>query len=707
MIGLRRCLIGLRPTAKIKRFPNITSHLSRSVQLSRRNISATTRNNGLSLLKNNNTKIHVGILPIRRFYSNANNSDANANSNDGTKSNSTNTKGKTREDIYNLFKLAKPEKWYIIASMGLIFITSAVSMLVPSVIGKLLDISTGIEFASNKDENDESSKEDKNENENENENKQTLIYGYTPLVFFSGLGVIFVVGAIANTGRIIILKLTGERIVARLRTRTMKNILKQDGKFQDSNKVGDLISRLSSDSSIVSNAVTRNVSDGARAVIQGCVGVGMMSFISLKLSGVMLFMVPPIGVLAMIYGRKIRNISKKLQESVGSLTKISEEQLNGTRTIQSYVGEKLEIHKYAKEVRKVYHVGLNEAVASGLFFGVTGLIGNGAMLSLLYVGCNMISNGTLSIGGLSSFMMYAVYTGSSLFGLSSFYSEIMKGSGAASRIFEINKYVPDINATKGIDPISFQDKPIEFEHIKFAYPTRSGHMIFQDLNIKINPGEHVCIIGPSGSGKSTISSLLLRYYDPLAGTISIGGKDIKEYSLRKYRKLMGVVHQEPVLFNGTILENILYNVPEEIANDKERLSNAIESSNCNKFLNTLPLGLETPVGPRGTQLSGGQKQRVALARAFLLEPTLLVLDEATSALDPRSESIVAQTLKQRCAKGFTTISIAHRVSTIKHSSRVVVLDKVGHVVETGPYEELLGIKDSALNKLLLSQNVEA
>lgn len=594
--------------------------------------------------------------------------------------------------IWELFKLAKPEKWFIIGSMGLIVVTSSVSMLVPSVIGKLIDVAT---------ENEEENKKTKEEGR---EKEEKLIYGLTKFQFFAGLSGIFIVGAIANTGRIIILKMTGEKIVARLRTRTMKNILKQDGVFQGEYKVGDLISRLSTDASIVSNAVTKNISDGARAVIQGCVGVTMMSIISLQLSGVMLVLVPPLGILATIYGRKIRNISRKLQESVGALSKVSEEQLNAVRTIQAYGGEKLEIRKYAKEVRTVFEVGLNEATVSGIFYGVTGLLGNTALISLLYVGCNMIEWGTLTIGELSSFMMYAVYTGSSLFGLSSFFSEIMKGSGAASRIFEIDNYQPLISATKGINPISLSNKPVIFNNVKFSYPNRLNHRVFNALSLKIEPGEHVCFVGASGCGKSTIATLLLRHYDPIEGEIKIGEDKIKDYSVRRYRKLIGIVEQEPILFNGTIKENICYNIPEEITNDSNRMRNAIIQSNCYKFLSTLPMGLDTPVGPRGTQLSGGQKQRVALARQFLLNPSILVLDEATSALDPNSELMVAAAIKERIAAGMTTISIAHRVSTIKHSTRVIVLGKEGNILETGKYEELATKRDSALTQLLLSQN---
>ncbi|EJS42661.1 mdl1p [Saccharomyces arboricola H-6] len=601
----------------------------------------------------------------------------------------TNSKSSGFKDIKRLFVLSKPESKYIGLALLLIFISSSVSMAVPSVIGKLLDLAS----KSDDDEDDETT-------------KNNNLYGLSKRQFFTALGVVFIIGAIANASRIIILKVTGERLVARLRTRTMKAALDQDATFLDTNRVGDLISRLSSDASIVAKSVTQNVSDGTRAVIQGFVGFGMMSFLSWKLTCVMMILAPPLGAMALIYGRKIRNLSRQLQTSVGGLTKVAEEQLNATRTIQAYGGEKNEVRRYAKEVRNVFHIGLKEAVTSGLFFGSTGLVGNAAMLSLLLVGTNMIQSGAMTVGELSSFMMYAVYTGSSLFGLSSFYSELMKGAGAAARVFELNDRKPLIRPTIGKDPVSLAHKPIVFKNVSFTYPTRPNHQIFRDLDITINPGEHVCAVGPSGSGKSTIASLLLRYYDVSSGSIEIANEDIRNFNLRKYRRLLGYVQQEPLLFNGTILDNILYCIPSEIIDQKDRVARAIGQANCTKFLANFPDGLQTMVGARGAQLSGGQKQRIALARAFLLDPAVLILDEATSALDSQSEEVVAKTLQRRVESGLTTISIAHRLSTIKHSTRVIVLGKHGSVVETGSFQDLIAIPNSELNALLAEQQDE-
>ncbi|KAK5201350.1 ATP-binding cassette permease mdl1 [Cryomyces antarcticus] len=394
-------------------------------------------------------------------------------------------------------------------------------------------------------------------------------------------------------------------------------------------------------------------------------------------------MFPPVAVGAFFYGRAIRNLSRQIQKNLGSLTKIAEERLGNVRTSQAFAGEIQEVGRYNRQVRKIFELGKKEAFISATFFSASGFAGNMTVLAVLYVGGGMVKNGTITIGELSSFLMYTAYAGSSLFGLSGFYSELMKGVGAASRLFELQDRNPTISPTKG-EPVHSARGPIEFKNVSFSYPTRPAVSIFKDLTFTIAQGTNVAIVAPSGAGKSTVASLIMRFYIPTQGVITIEGKNISKMNAKQLRRKIGYVGQEPVLFSGTIAENIAYGRP--LATKSEIVA-AAKKANC-QFISDFPDGLETSVGARGTQLSGGQKQRIAIARALLKNPDILILDEATSALDAESETLVNQALSVLLRGNNTTISIAHRLSTIKRSDRIICIGADGTVAETGTYAEL-------------------
>lgn len=325
----------------------------------------------------------------------------------------------------------------------------------------------------------------------------------------------------------------------------------------------------------------------------------------------------------------------------------------------------------------------------------TGLMGNGTILALLYVGGGMVQSGSISIGELTSFLMYTVYAGSSLFGLSGFWSELMKGVGAASRLFELQDRKPTISPTVGLAVKSARG-PIRFEDVSFGYPTRPAVSIFKNLDFEIPQGSNVAVVGPSGGGKSTIGSLLLRFYTPTSGTIKIDGVNISSMNVKALRRKIGVVSQEPVLFSGSIAENIAYGKPKAT---RAEIINAARKANC-KFIEDFPDGLDTSVGARGAQLSGGQKQRIAIARALVKNPDILILDEATSALDAESETLVNAALGVLLQGNNTTISIAHRLSTIKRSDSIIVLSADGKVAQQGSYKELSQDPNGAFTKLM-------
>jgi putative ABC transport system ATP-binding protein len=445
----------------------------------------------------------------------------------------------------------------------------------------------------------------------------------------------------------------------------------------------------------VGKSVTQNLSDGLRALFSGGAGFAIMVWTSAKLTGMLLLMFPPIAIGAFFYGRTIRNVSRSIQKNLGTLTKIAEERLGNIKTSQAFVGEVQEVGRYNRQIRRIFALGRRESLISATFFASTGWAGNMTILAMLMVGGNLVRTGEMSLGDLTSYMMYTAFAGSSLFGLSGFYSELMKGVGAASRLFELQDRKPGIHQTTGV-PVKSAQGPIRFDNVSFAYPTRPAVRIFNGLDFEIPSGSNVCVVGPSGGGKSTVASLLLRFYNPIGGTISINGVDISTMNVKSLRRRIGMVSQEPVLFSGTIAENISYGNPQAT---RMEIITAARRANCN-FISDLPDGLETQVGARGSQLSGGQKQRIAIARALLKDPDILVLDEATSALDAESETLVNEALAGLLRGRNTTISIAHRLSTIKRSDQIIVLNNEGKVAEIGSYPELAANPESAFSKLM-------
>jgi len=574
-------------------------------------------------------------------------------------------------EVWRLIKIARPEAKALGFAVFLLVIGSAISMAVPFSIGKILDIAV------------------------KSEHTDKMLFGLDVTTFYVGLGVILTIGGLSNFGRIMILRIVGERIVSRLRSTLFRNTFIQDAEFFDANRVGDLISRLGSDTIIVGKSVTQNLSDGLRSFISGVAGFVLMGYVSLKLTGVLALMFPPVAIGAFFYGRAIRNLSRRIQKNLGTLTKIAEERISNVRTSQAFAAEIQEVGRYNRQVRRIFELGKKEASLSAVFFGASGWAGNMTMIALLYVGGGMVQDGAITIGELSSFLMYTAYAGSSMFGLSGFYSELMKGVGAASRLFELQDRKPSISPTVGEKVTSLRG-PISFNNISFSYPTRPKVTIFQNLNFTIEEGSNIAIVAPSGAGKSTVASLLMRFYSPTSGTITINGKDISKMNAKQLRRKIGYVGQEPVLFSGTIAENIAYGLPNAPKSD---IINAARRANCN-FISDFPDGLETHVGARGTQLSGGQKQRIAIARALLKQPDILILDEATSALDAESETLVNQALSSLLAGHNTTISIAHRLSTIKRADIIICIGGDGKVAEIGAYAALSNDRNSAFSKLM-------
>lgn len=533
-----------------------------------------------------------------------------------------------------------------------------------------------------------------------------LIWGYKFLTVFGVMVPFMMVSAACFWARIWLLKMLGERLVARLRLRVMKHLVRHDSAFydQEKHKAGDLISRLSSDAYVVSRSITSNLPDGLKNVLFGVISAYMMFSINPILFGVMMLISPPITFGSVWYGEKIRSLLTRLQDATAGLTKSSEETLNSVKLVQAFTGEDKELSKYSAQLRNVIGVAKNEAFAQSNYSVSIYSLYHTGYLSCLALGVYLILNGQMSTGDVVSFTMYSEFFNLALYSLTTTYMEVMKGAGAGVKLFDLIDYKDKVSPVKGEKVPHGLSNDIRFNDVVFSYPTRPNDKIFNGCTFLIPAGSSTCFVAPSGAGKSTVASLLLRSYDINSGSIEIGGKNIADFQVRELRRnIIGIVQQEPVLLLGTILENIVYGLtPKQVSKlTMSDIRDVAVQANCHDFIESFPDGYDTVIGGRGASLSGGQKQRIAIARALIKKPSILILDEATSALDSKLETLINETLKELTLQGkMTIISIAHRLSTISKSENVVVLGKHGKVVEQGRFITLINNPDSELSKLL-------
>ena len=469
--------------------------------------------------------------------------------------------------------------------------------------------------------------------------------------------------------------------------------------FYSERRVGELTSRISSDISLLQETLTTTIAEFLRQILVISIGIGLLTYISGKLTLLMLALVPVVIVIAIIFGKKIKGLSKEAQDKIADSNVIVEETLQGIATVKAFVNEAFEYLRYKKKTDDVIAISLKAAIWRGAFASFIIFCLFGSIVAVIWYGVILVQEGQLSVGDLFTFILYSVFVGASLGGIADLYSQLQKAIGATENLLEILDEEQESSADTKKEDKEVKLGTVAFENVSFAYPSRNDVSVLSDLSFTVASGQQVALVGPSGAGKTTITALLLKFYDISSGAILIDGSNIESYKLDQLRSSMAIVPQDVVLFGGTIYENILYGDPKAT---NEQVRAAAKKANALEFIEEFPEQFETLVGERGVQLSGGQRQRIAIARAILKNPKILILDEATSALDSKSENLVQEALDE-LMKGRTSIVIAHRLSTIKKADKIVVL-KEGKVAESGTHDELI-LKEDGLYRDLKTLQV--
>ena len=480
-----------------------------------------------------------------------------------------------------------------------------------------------------------------------------------------------------------LLATVGERIVRDLRTTLYRHLHAQSLEFFGARRVGEIVSRLSSDVTQMRTVLTSNVTSLLSQTVSVLGALAIVIRINVHLTLFIFALMPVLIAVAIVFGKRIQKASVGVQDDLAASTVVAEEALQGIREVKSFVREGYETERYEAAVQKAYRASLRMAVTSSLFGSVMMFLGFASIAAIVRYGGAEVIAGRLTLAMISGFLMYGIAVAGGLAGLAGVYGQFRGAIGGVQRIFEILDTQPAVRDAAGAIAMPPLAGRIEFDDVWFQYEANAP--VLRGITMDIEPGEILALVGPSGAGKTTMFNLIPRFYDATAGGVRIDGHDLRSVKQESLREQIALVPQECILFGGTIRENIRYG---RLDATEEELVAASRAANAHEFIMSLPSGYETMVGERGTKLSGGQRQRIAIARAILKDPRILLLDEATSSLDNESEALVQEALN-RLMVGRTTVIIAHRLSTVQVAHRLAVLD-AGRVVELGSHEELMG-----------------
>ncbi len=571
-----------------------------------------------------------------------------------------------------IFKYLKPYRGIFITALVFIALSSGTTMAFPYLLKRLIDSAHG------------------------------PLTG--PLAFSPGGIALTMIGVLAlqmtfSFLRIYLFTYVGENAVADMRKEIYQRLIVMPIDFFGQRRVGELSSRITADISQIQDAVTTVLAEILRGLLTLIIGIGCILYVSPQMTLLMLSVIPVIIVIALLFSKRIRKLSKEAQDQLADSGTVVQETLQGISNVKAFANEWYEINRYDRSITSMVKLAIRNGKLRGFFVSFLMFSVFGAIVLVVWYGAGLMQRGVLSFGDLTEFVIYTAFVGGTMAGFAELYSQLQKTLGATQRVRELLKEsVENVSLSKHYIDNQFKlHGNVSIDQIGFSYPSRKNMEVLKDISIEAKAGQQIAIVGPSGAGKSTIVSLLLRFYDVDKGKISFDGIDANEIPLSQLRSQMALVPQDILLFGGTIYENIAYGKPDAT---REEVLAAAKQANAYDFISSFPEGFETIVGERGIKLSGGQRQRVAIARAILKDPVILLLDEATSALDSESEALVQDALTN-LMRNRTSFVIAHRLSTIRNADKIVVMED-GRVKESGTHYELIDIEDGlyrSLNKL--------